>query len=468
MMRSLHDSQLERALLARIMDEGERALLAVEETGLKALDFYFDNHQRLFSVIQKRIERGEPVDRISLVGALSEDDEAKAYGGPNYISFLEDLPVTAGYAGDTIRSWAILRRTDEMGRWMKDCVHRRIPGGRIKEYAESVASKVESMAGRLRDAASAPKFLPVRVAVEEWFAMKERVDRGEVGPALSTGIIALDNWTNGGLYGGDLVILGGRAAMGKTSGGYTVANNVLNAGYGVGAVTLEMPRIQVSGKLAALRSRVPYGCFRSFNFEDARDDSGQLIKDAERRGMRAMREIAELPFMINEASRQWPDIRSQARRLHRTMARNGTQMKLLMIDYLGLIEDEEYSDSVSQRTERVVYGCKHLAKELDIPVLLLVQINRAAEKANTYIPELRNLRNSGAIEQAADLAILIYREGYYFKDRAQDTVTWIVAKNRHNRTGDISLQWEGSIGRVSDFPLRSTVASTKSSTGGVW
>jgi replicative DNA helicase len=450
----------EHTVLASLMVYGAEAAVEIPETGLKSADFLHDPTRELYLLLLKRIDEGLPVDAKTLVESLSRTDLGR-YGGATHVELA--LPLSASmahlhHAARTVRALAMLRRARKLGLWGADRASASIPGGDIVAYAEQMIGKFEEFVGKLRDASSTPSFRPVGHHADQWLDQLDRKEAGEVVEIrVSTGLDELDRVTNGGLYPTDLIVFGGRAAMGKTSTGMSVGYNVANSGYGVGIVSIEQPSLQVTCKLASVDSGVPYAAFRSqdFNSTDQRNNA-----------VAAMRRVGQMPILVNEAAYKWSDIRSQIRRLKLTMARTATPLRFVMIDYLGLMENDDAEGKNRQESlDLMINSAKRLAKEIKVPIAMLVQVNREAVKGKTTRPEIHHLRGSGGIENACDVVVLIHRENYYDKAQPEGEATLIVAKNRHGETLDLTMSWDGATGTVANMEFRSPVAPHHNSGG---
>lgn len=441
---------VELALISSLIHEPAATLDAIIESGLHPKDLSCDPHRELLAFLIDRVDRNLPVDLLAVHQAIQAGSGAERYGGWDLLEGLGARPAyNALWAATEIRAAAQIRRAAELGRWLQRAAQAPVPKGERAAHARILCLRAEQQAAALSAKSGGLSYVPAADYVAEWSRDVAAIESGELTPATSTGIETFDDAHGGGLHQSDLVILAGRTAMGKTSGACSLVKGALLGGHPVLAASIEMPGWQFVAKVAAAaakdvigpRHRVSYGALRARSFS-----STQQRQDCER----VMRWAADQPLRVDAVSNYWPEIRAQLRTTHRKMTRQGLEPRLIVIDYLGMVEEEQSRDGRQSQLERIVKGAKALAKSLNVCILLLVQVNRAAEDGKSAIPSMRHLRGSGAIEQAADSIIFTYRPGYYIDGHADDEVDWIIAKSRHGETQVVSLGWHGPTGRVDD------------------
>ncbi len=418
----------ERAVLGGLMLDPNR--LAEVQEAVKAEDFYRETHQRLYELMVSMNDKGHPIEMVSVVEAISRgDDGGERFGGIAYVSSLVDaVPSTqnlAYYAG-IVRDRAIARRLVEGA---QSIVNETLGGEKdvpeLVEFAESTIFKIGQQGNS-----------------SDWAVMSEVVDTeflriqqlsensGEV-TGISTGLLDLDKIL-AGLHKTDLIILAARPAMGKTALALNIARSVALQGHGVGIFSLEMSRGQLVTRMLVAHAKVNAGNVRT----------GRLSKD---RDWPALTDAADalyrLPVYIDDTPGQSITmVRSKARRLK---ARH-KDLSLIVIDYIGLMSGDPRVSRQEQVSESS-RGLKGLAKELDVTVIGLSQLNRAVENRNPRIPQMSDLRESGAIEQDADIIMFIYRDEYYNEETTTrpGEADVIVAKQRNGSTGTVALSFQG-------------------------
>jgi replicative DNA helicase len=267
--------------------------------------------------------------------------------------------------------------------------------------------------------------------------------RGEI-LGIPTGYGDLDLMTSG-FQRTDLILLAGRPSMGKTSLGMGVAYNAARSGKAVAVFSLEMGKRQLVNRLLSLVGRIPSNRLRT----------GWMDADEWKRLVQAQDHLAELPLHIDDTS--GTPISSIRSKLHRLKARLKRPLDLVVVDYLGLMEDEEASskghgENRNQEVSRISRGLKAIAREFNVPVLALAQLSRAVEGRTSKIPQLSDLRDSGSLEQDADIVAFVYRDEYYDpKSTRKGIADVVIAKHRNGPVGTISLRFDGSLTRFSNL-----------------
>ena len=422
-----HSTEAERAVLGGLMLDPERIHVVNER--LSADDFYREAHSRLYTLMAAMAERSEPTEMVAVVEAVTKAGLEDAVGGVAYVSTLPDnVPSTENieYYASLIHERAIERRLIEGTREIAQEAlggQRELPD--LLDYAESTIFAI-TQSRQSRDWAA------ISEVVDQEFMRIQSLseNRGDV-TGFPTGFVDLDRML-AGLHPTDLMILAARPAMGKTALALNIARNVALGGVGVGLFSLEMSKGQLVTRMLVSQARVEAGKVRT-GFLSKERDWPKLTEAAEA--------LYQLPLHIDDTpGLNITQLRSRARRL-KSMNPN---LGLIVVDYIGLMS----GDARVSRQEQVSSssrGLKILAKELDVCVIALSQLNRAVENRNPKIPQLSDLRESGAIEQDADVIMFIYRDEYYNPDTTTrpGVAEVIVAKQRNGPTGSVEMSFQG-------------------------
>jgi replicative DNA helicase len=428
---TVYSPHAENAVLGSLMVD-ERAFDRVADR-VRASDFRVQGHEKIFDAITRLIERGAPCDAVTVSDELERTGDLDEVGGLAYVGTLaKDVPSVANVGGyaDIVRDHSIRRRIISQAAAMIDAARDGAPAAEVLDTAQAalleLSQKTASGPVRVGDSLSA--------LVED---IDARVERGAPS-GLLTDWRAVDALT-GGLDPGTLTIVAGRPAMGKTAFALHLASSVaLRESPGPGAVlfvSLEMTRAELVERLVAQVGRVDSAHLRAGTLDDEdwpRFTSGTVrLKDA--------------PLFIDDSARMTLlELRARARRQHRT-----TPLALVVVDYLQLMHAPGRRDRNREREiAEISSGLKALAKELQVPVVALSQLNRALEQRQDRRPILADLRESGAIEQDADVVAFVYRDEVYYEDSPDRGVAEIIiAKNRHGRAGRARLAFLAETGR---------------------
>jgi len=466
-----HNEEVEQALLGALL-VNNRALEKVLEF-LKAPHFYNPVHGRIYEAIVKFIERGQDASPATLKVYFEKDEDLQHVGGGQYLADLAANVVSVLNVEDygrTIYELHLRRALISLG---EDVVNE------AYEYNIDIdASKqIEETEKRLFNLATAGDykggFIPFSESLTKAIKQAEIAfqSEGEV-TGVTTGMIDLDKKV-GGLQKSDLIILAGRPSMGKTTLAINMGVNAAKAhmrtsgkeGAVVGVFSLEMSSEQLAAKILSEMSSVPSDNIRRGEVKDT--DFHKFID--------ASQELSTLPFFIDDtAALTLSAIRTRARRLKRQH-----NLGLIIIDYIQLIDSASHGAASNrvQEVSEITRGLKALAKELDVPVLALSQLSRQVEARDNKRPQLSDLRESGSIEQDADIVMFVYRDEYYlereepgrkpeeteekFNQRYADwqermeenhnIAECILAKQRHGPIGTIKLLFEGAFSRFSNL-----------------
>ena len=416
----------EKSILGAVLID-ENVLTRVTDV-LHAEDFYDPRHERIFAAMLRLYERHQPVDLLTLSDELKKQDHLEEAGGTDYISELTNQVPTAAHA----ESYAEIIVQNAMRRRLITA------SGTIAELAfdESKASdelleSAEQELFAISDKSSKKDLISLEQILTESFDRLEELHRNKGAlRGVRTGFRDLDSMT-AGLQRSDLIILAARPAMGKTTLVTNLAYNVATiAKQAVLFFSLEMGKEQLVDRMLADAAGVDAWNIRTGNLSD--DDFEKLS--------RAMGEMAEAPIFIDDTPGvSVLDLRTKARR-----AAHDHPLGLIIIDYLQLMQGSGRSgDNRVQEVSEISRGLKLVARELNVPVIALSQLSRSVENRSPQIPQLADLRESGSIEQDADIVAFIYREAYYNPETEYPNITdLIIAKHRNGPTGKVELYFD--------------------------
>jgi len=437
-----HSVEAEQSVLGGLLLENE-ALDKIADI-LSSGDFYRHDHRLIFEHIAKLIEHNRPADIVTVAESLDNAAELSAVGGLAYLGALaQNTPSAANirrYA-EIVRERAIMRKLVEVGSGIAESAYS--PQGRD---AQQLLDEAESRIFQIAEGGkrSSEGFLDIKVLLPQ---VADRIDQlfqrdnqSEV-TGIPTGYTDLDSMTSG-LQPGDLIIVAGRPSMGKTAFSLNIAENVaLDTGLPVAVFSMEMGATQLATRMIGSVGRLDQHRMRTGRLED--EDWVRLTT--------ALGRLNEAPIFIDEgAGLNSFDVRARARRLHRQTGKLG----LIVIDYLQLMSGATGRQSENRATEisEISRSLKSLAKELDVPVIALSQLNRSLEQRPDKRPVMSDLRESGAIEQDADLILFIYRDQVYNPDSPdKGTAEIIVAKQRNGPIGRVRLTFIGEHTRFENF-----------------
>jgi replicative DNA helicase len=436
-----HSIEAEQSVVGGLLLEND-ALDRVADI-LNVEDFYQHDHKTIYKHIAKLIERNRPADIVTVAESLESTAELSAVGGIAYLGSLAQNTPSAGnirrYA-EIVRERAIMRKLVSVGTEIVGSAFG--PNGRdaqqLLDEAEAKIFKIAESGDKGSEGFQDIKELLPQVAekIDELFS---REDQSEV-TGIPTGFTDLDKMTSG-LHGGDLVIVAGRPSMGKTAFSINMAENVaLDTGLPVAIFSMEMGATQLATRMIGSIGRLDQHKMRTGRLED--EDWEKLTT--------ALGRLNEAPIFIDEgASLSSFDVRARARRLHRQTGKLG----LIVVDYLQLMSAPAGTRSENRATEisEISRSLKALAKELDVPVVALSQLNRSLEQRPDKRPVMSDLRESGAIEQDADLILFIYRDEVYNPDSEdKGTAEIIIGKQRNGPIGRVRLTFIGQHTRFED------------------
>ena len=419
-----HSAAAEQAVIGSMLID-TRCIPDVIER-LKGGEFYIQQNRDIFETVYAMFSYGQTIDPVTVLDQMKVRGVFRE-GSPEYLAELMRITPTAAnvleYAA-IVRDRALLRNlaaaADEINNLVYD------GSGEAENILEAAESKIYA----LRQGRNIGGLLPISTVVQTVYEnISEAASSGRVIPGLSTGLKDLDKYILG-LNKGELILIAARPAMGKTSIALNIAMDVAkHSGKTVAVFSLEMSREQLVSRVLAREASVP-----SQNML-----TGQLSPDEWRRLASAAQLVSATDMRIDDNSMLTvADMNAQCRRL--------SNLGLVVIDYLQLMQSAGGRQNSNENRQQVVSDIsrmlKIMAKELNVPVVCLSQLNRASVGRSDKRPMLNDLRDSGAIEQDADVVIALHREGYYDQESADPYLTEaIVLKNRKGQTGTVYLQW---------------------------
>jgi len=420
------DQEAEKSLLGSLMLD-KKAINKVADL-LTFEDFYRESHQKIYEAITELFERREPIDLLSVTTRLKEKKQLEGIGGSAYLSECINFVPTASH----VLNYA---KIIQKKRILRDLISASYEiGGLGHDETEDVdvtLDKAEKSIFSVAQQSLTQGFTAVKDNLEEAF---ERIDnlsknKGSVR-GVSTGFVDLDRIL-AGFQKSDFIILAARPSLGKSSLAVDFARSIsTKENLPVGIFSLEMSTDQMIDRLIASEANVDLWKIRTGYLSDSSENNDFT------RIQHALDSLSNAPIYINDsATTNILQMRAMARRLQ---AENG--LGLLIIDYIQLMEPRNSSDSAVRQVTEISRSLKGLAKELNVPVLALSQLSRAVEQRTPQIPRLSDLRESGALEQDADVVIFIHREDRYRPETSRKNIAdIIVAKHRNGPTGKIEL-----------------------------
>lgn len=444
-----HNDEAERAVLSCVMIDENAPVTILGE--LTPDDFYVGAHKLIFSAMQSLALKDVPVDIVTLVQELDTAGTTEKAGGVTYLTELSALvPSADNYKHylAIVRKNSLLRKLIAAGSRIADNAFEGDPGDNALELAES---EIYSLSEE-RDRSS---LIDIKQAVGEAVEQMEYKfahTKEELNiPIKYRGL----NYILNGFHRTDLVLIAARPGQGKTSIGMNfITDAALDSGrktaagaadpYKCAVFSLEMSAVQLANRMLSSIAKVDMGKMLK----------GTLAPDEWKRIAHARKRLSDARIYIDDSSLTTPvEILSKCRRLKRELG----GLDLVMVDYLQLMSSGKRSDNRQQEVADITRSMKIAAKELNVPILLLSQMSREVEKRNTKEPQMSDLRESGAIEQDADIIMFIYRphkETDNVSDEEKSRVEIHIAKHRNGTTGKVPLRWRGSFVSFEDVDTR--------------
>ena len=431
-----YDLEAEMGVLGSILLMPE---VCDDTASLKAEDFYDDANRVLYTHLREMYDNGEKIDVTLLVSRLKTTDQFEKIGGAGYLARLSNAVPNAAhgvyYAGIVSEKAVFRSLIGASTEILRDAYDQ-------ASEARELCAQAEQKVFSIMDGRASNSLHSINDVLHAAMDRMEARLRGEVTEGtVETGLVDYDTMT-GGLHNGELIILAARPSMGKTALAMNIAeHSSIEMRQPTLFVSLEMSGIELADRMLCSLSRVNGHRLRN----------GTINADDQKRLINKANEISTAPFFVDDSpSRTVSEIAAAARRIKR---RHG-DLGLIVIDYLQLIEPDNSRDPRQEQVAKVARRLKGMARELDVPLLCLSQLNRQAEDSKDHRPKLSHLRESGAIEQDADVVMFVHREEYYHRgeDRAQyaGQAEIIIAKQRNGPVGDVQLTWEADFTRFSN------------------
>lgn len=429
-----HDLLAEQSTLGGMLLSKDAVADVVES--LRGVDFYVPKHEVIYDAILSLYSHGEPTDVITVTDELTKNGELSRAGGADYLHTLTSLVPTAanaGYYANIVAERALLRRLVEAGTRIAQMGY--AGEGEVLDLVNNAQAEIYSVTGTAEAEDYVPVSIAVTAAIDEIEAAKNR-DGKMTG--VPTGFTELDELTNG-LHPGQLIIIAARPALGKSTLALDIARAAsVKHGQATVFFSLEMGRSEIAMRLLAAEASVQLQNMRKGTVANS-----DWTKIASTRGR-----IDQAPLFIDDSPNMTlVEIRAKCRRL-----KQRHDLKMVVIDYLQLMTSGKRVESRQQEVSEFSRALKLLAKELQVPVIALSQLNRDAEKREGKKPALSDLRESGSLEQDADMVILLHRESAYEKDNPRaGEADFIVAKHRNGPTKEITVAFQGGFSRFANM-----------------
>ncbi len=410
-----------------------------EIASLRGDDFYDDANRKIYETLREMHDSGEKIDITLLVSRLRSAGDYEKVGGAAYLAKLSASVPNAAHAvyyAEIVAEKAVYRKlitsSTEILREAYD----------QSSSAKELCAQAEQRVFAIMDGRTSQSVQSISDVLHEAMdRMEARLRDDYVHGGAESGFGRFDEMT-GGLHNGELIILAARPSMGKTALAMNIGEHVaIEQKLPVLFVSLEMSGIELADRMLCSLARVNGNRLRNGTISS--DDRDRLIRKAN--------EISQAPLFVDDSpSRTVSEIAAAARRIKRRQGSLG----LIIIDYLQLIEPDNSKDPRQEQVAKIARRLKGISRELSVPLLCLSQLNRQAEDSKDHRPKLSHLRESGAIEQDADVVMFVHREEYYHRgeDRAQyaGQAEIIIAKQRNGPIGDVELTWEADFTRFND------------------
>ncbi|MFM6197050.1 MAG: replicative DNA helicase [Planktothrix sp.] len=420
---NLHNIEAEEAILGGILVDPE-AIGRVAEM-LKPESFTLRSHQAIFEASLTLHSQGKPTDLMTVTTWLSDQKLLEKAGGQ-----LKLVQLIGGTVSATnIDQYGLLISDKKTRRELIKSANQIIELAKdTSQDLETILQKSEEQIASISQVRSQQDLIPISETLIDTFQEIEDRSTGAIPPGIPCGFYDLDVMT-GGFQRSDLIIVAGRPSMGKSSLAVNFGYAIAKKGLAVAIFSLEMSKGQLVQRMLSSEAKI----------ETNRIRSGQIRESEWEPLTEAISNLAELPIYIDDSSN--PTVSEMRSKVRKMQAENGGKLGLILIDYLQLMEGG--SDNRVQELSRITRGLKGLAKELDVPVIALSQLSRSVEQRTNKRPILSDLRESGSVEQDADLVMMIYRDDYYNPDTSDRGIAEIIlAKHRNGPTGTVKLLFD--------------------------
>ena len=445
-----HDVEAEEAVIGSLLIDEEG--ITVVSSFLKPRDFFVEKNRWCYEACLSLFDRGEAVNQVTVAHELSLQGHLEEVGGHAYLSHLVSVVPTSvhlKYYGHIVQRTSIMRRLILAASNIADI------GYEGAADVDAALSKAEEILFRVRSGPGDRDFLHIRDVLDKYMEDSATIQAGPLGQGMAfipTGFVDLDKLL-GGLQRSDLIILAGRPGLGKSTLAMNIAQFATTHGAVVGTFNLEMSAEQLVMRLLSSESKI----------DTQRLRQGLYNEREERRIFDSIGLLSDLPFYIDDTPLQTiVEMRGKSRRLQ---AERG--LDLLIVDYIQLIRGNGRNENRVQEMSEISRSLKGLARDLDIPVLACSQLSRAVEQRPSHRPQLSDLRESGSIEQDADVVAFLYRDDVYYNedqwshaypDRPypRNIADLMVAKHRHGPVNTINLYFRQEMARFENYASRET------------
>ena len=404
---------------------------------VSAEDFYKPAHETIYQTIVDLFAKGEPADAVTVANALTKTGGLARVGGAAYLhTLIASVPTAAnaGYYANIVREQAILRRLVEAGTRIVQM------GYDAEGDTDDLVNRAQSEVYQVTERNSSEDYVRLGDMLDPVMEELDRIaSNGSDTTGVPTGFYRLDEVTNG-LHGGQMIVIAARPGVGKSTLAIDMARAAAIQHNQASVVfSLEMGREELTMRLLSAESGIPLQTLRRGEMEQ--QDWTTLASVNGR--------IVNSPFFIDDSPNMaLPEIRAKCRRL-----KQQHDLKLVVIDYLQLMSSGKRVESRQQEVSEFSRSLKLLAKELEVPVIALSQLNRSSEQRTDKRPQISDLRESGSIEQDADMVLLIHREDMYDKESPKaGEAEIIIAKHRNGPTGEVTLVFQGAKSRFVNMP----------------
>ena len=451
-----HDIDAEEATLGSLLIDG--GAIIKTETMIKPQDFYSERNRWIYETCVNLYQRNEGINQITVAQDLARLEKLEGCGGAAFLSHLISVTPTSL---DIEHYAAIVARLSMMRKLIQASETISGIGYQADPDVDASLDKSEDLLYNLRHGKSARGFTHIRQVIEK-ILETEPEDDENIKPSemkrVPTGFTSIDDFLNG-MQRADLIVLAGRPSMGKTSLALNIARNAAIEHRAVVAMfSLEMSGESLVYRLLSSESQVNAWKIRKKN----------ETRDEEKRVMDAIGILSEAMIYIDDSPMmRISEMRSKAKRLH-----SEQNINLIIIDHLGLMQGDTRNDNRVQEISYITRSLKVLARELNVPVLVVSQLSRASEWRATHKPQLSDLRDSGSIEQDADVVMFVYRDEYYYRTEEDwlkehpneeypaGLADVIIAKHRNGPTGEVKLRFESTLAKFENMAADPTAPNS--------
>ncbi len=434
-----HDLEAEQAIIGSMLTDKDAVISAMEV--LKTEDFYREDNRTIYSAILNLYNKSEPIDIITVKAELESMGRFEQVGGLEYLAELpEKVPTTA----NAIKYIKIVEEKSTLRRLIKTANEILESGYDNTQEVEEVMEGAEKKIFDIMQDKNQKGYSPIKeVLVESFTKLEELYNRKQHITGVPSGFSGLD-YRTAGFHGSELILIAARPAMGKTAFALNIATNAaVRYNVPVAIFSLEMSKEQLVNRILCSESMVDSNKVRTGKLEE--DDWSKLAE--------SIGPLSESKIYIDDTPGiSITEIRAKCRKL-----KLEKDIGMVVIDYLQLIQGSgnRRNGSREQEISEISRSLKILAKELNVPVIALSQLSRAAEQRPDHRPMLSDLRESGAIEQDADIVMFLYRDDYYNEDSEKKNIAEvIIAKHRGGSTGTVEILWLGNYTKFVDLEKR--------------